>query len=125
MGRGGCPASNSGAEGGDQFGEKTISSLNEQLQKTQQYNIELVSEVDELLDAAKNNGARRPSEDSLAQVESDWTKKLAAKDVEIKDVLVKIMRLEERSQIQLSPSPSAGDSSDALAEYGETVATRC
>lgn len=42
----------------------TISSLNEQLQRTQQYNMKLVTEVDELLDAAKGNDSSRLSEDS-------------------------------------------------------------
>jgi chromosome segregation ATPase len=95
--------------------KNTISSLDEQLQKTQQYNMKLVSEVDELLDAAKNNDATRASEDSLAQVESVWTKKLAAKDDEIKDLQAKIMHLEEKSsQMQTSASPPAGDPGDAL-----------
>jgi chromosome segregation ATPase len=77
--------------------------------------MKLVSEVDELLDAAKNNDATRASEDSLAQVESVWTKKLAAKDDEIKDLQAKIMHLEEKSsQMQTSASPPAGDPGDAL-----------
>lgn len=95
--------------------KNTISSLNEQLQKTQQYNLKLVSEIDELLDAAQNNDSTRPSGDFLAQVESDWTKKLSTKDDEIKELQAKIMHLEERSsQMQTSITSPAGDTSDAL-----------
>lgn len=93
--------------------KNTISSLNEQLQKTQEDNLKLVSEIDDLLVAAKGSDASRPSEESLALVESEWTKKLVAKDCEIKDLQARIMNLEERNS-QRSASPPAGDTGDTL-----------
>lgn len=95
--------------------KNTISNLNLQLQKTEQDNRKLVSEIDVLLDAAKSNHTSQVAEDSLAHVEKEWAKKLSVKDDEVKHLQAKILHLEERvSQVQTNVSPLAGGANDAL-----------
>lgn len=95
----------------------TINNLNSQLNKTQKSNSELVSEIDDLLKAAKNVETVQPyvPDDLVKQVENEWSEKVAAKEGEIQKLHFEITRLEARNlQVQKNASVPAGDSSDVL-----------
>ena len=95
----------------------TIKNLNSQLHKTQESNSALVSEIDDLLKAAKNAETLQPyvPDDLIKQVENEWSEKVAAKEGEIQKLHFEITRLEARNlQVQKNASVSAGDSSDVL-----------
>lgn len=107
----------------------TITNLNVQLRKTQDANMELVSELDDLektfeqhrretdeVKGDRNLEAPQPSDlnDLIPPVEIEWAKKLAAKEEEIKELESKLTGLQTKSSpYQATAVIPTGDSSDA------------